>query len=361
MPPVIADLQSQLGRVLRPQKPGRKRKANRYGVPRFGALGMRAVRIAAASLAVVPVWGCRRLPSGPPPVGPRVAGSLRPLPEDAVCGDYLPNEADNVEPSPSPDLAERVAAAREGRSHVELAYSPDGAAALLYPGSSEEGRVVLRVLTAEAEERIDVGMPAKTQLTALWGPAGRHILVLPANEQRDELTIVCLSFLNGSLTVAGTGVGPAGSGYWYIGPFSPDGHRVFCGPTGQIWTVSVPDCGFSLLYTPPPVPQPEGIMYGKMSLWGSPTPSPSGQFLLFTSCPPDNYRADALWLLDVRTRQCRLVTWEPKSLYHHFALCWGTTDSSFTFMRVTAEEGTQYYELTLDPGIWTRGPSLPPG
>jgi hypothetical protein len=298
------------------------------------------------------------------------------LPEDAVCGDYLPDEADNVEPSVSPELAERVAAAREGRSQVELAYSPDGAAALLYPRSSERGRVVLRVLTAEAEERIDVGMPAKTQLTALWGPAGRHILVLPAPEQRDELTIVCLSFLNGSLTVAGTGVGPAGSGSWYSGPFSPDGDRVFWGargPTGQIWSVSVPDCGFSLLYTcPPPPPLPssdskatgrstEEIMYGKAWPWTSLIPSPSGQFLVFTSYPPDNYMADALWLLDVRTRQCRLVTWEPKRLYHHFAMCWGTTDSSFTFVRVTAEEGTQYYELTLDPGIWTSGPSLPGG
>jgi len=324
------------------------------------------------SLSMLLASGCgRRDPHGGPDVL-RGRGLIQRC-EGAAASKGPALEAKNHVVAPSPQLEQRVKDVRNGHGRLGVAYSADGTRAVVHPRSNGAGRAPLWLLTDRDQEQMTVGMPPDIALRVLWTPDSEHVLVFPARYQAAVLTITCLSLAEDARPKLHTSVGPPGSGDWSIGPFSPDSSVLFAiarETRAQLWTIAVPSCEFSLLYTQPPVRFPprwerDIARRGPAAYPACDTsgkldhlvPSPSGKLLLFHSYPPDNSFAQALWVVDLRTKQARLVTWETREHYYHFPVEWEEDDSCFIFMSATGAELVQYYKLTLDPGLWQRDTS----
>jgi len=274
-------------------------------------------------------------------------------------------------PEPTPELAQRVQEILRQQTGMDVKYSPDAAHALLYLQDSAASEVSLWLVTKSAQQRFTVKLPPALKLDALWSPDNRYVVVWPSPWQPGmpkSLTFICLSLAEKGNAKVRIVRGPPESGSRDLGLFNTDGSVLFATspqggppgmdrPGGQLWTIAMPECKFSLLYTQPPPQWPPHVQekiprhgppgYTKQNGWGFFLSSPSGELLLFNSYPPDNYMAEALWVANLRTRQVRQVTWEDRERCHHFPIRWKDDDRSFVFLGSGG-----YYTLTLPSDLW---------
>jgi len=321
--------------------------------------------------------------------GPQGAGTIRKLEAGEAAGYswHVPPRSEGDAELAAPGLIARVAGIVGQDADLKAVYSLDASSALVVPCGSGSGEVAVWFVTASRQQSVSVELPPQLDLRVLWSPHSRDALILPDPYQTprpDVLVIICLRLADGGRIEVGTGTGPSGSGQWAAGPFRSDGSMLFFftgGPgahpsfpqdkPGELWTVELPDCKFSLLYTQPAARWPPHVqkeiarrgsdatpVCHKMNPWGGVLESPGGQMLVFQTYPPDDYLSEALWLLNLRTRQCRQVTWEDKGLYKHYPISWNEGDSSLIFERYEAE-GLGYYQLTFDADLWDPRPGDP--
>jgi len=228
---------------------------------------------------------------------------------------------------------------------------------------------------------VDVELAAELQLRAYWSPDGCHVVVGPRAWQEDRpgrFTFATLRIQEKANTEVRIVRGPPGSGGWSLGPFNTDGTRLFVtspqsgepgsgGRRGQLWTLALSDNTFSLLYTQPPPQWPpyvqqgikheEGLpgpSYAKPPLWDNLLPSPSGELLAFNSYPPDDYMAEALWVVNLPMRQVRQLTWESSTVYGHIPVEWQRNDRSLVFLRYVrgTDAKDEYYRMRLPEDPW---------
>jgi len=171
---------------------------------------------------------------------------------------------------------------------------------------------------------------------------------------------VCLSLSEGGKTQVRTVDPPATTKNYRLDGFNIDGSLLFAttpAPEGGIWSISMPDCKFRLLYTqppprwPPPYDKEGPPPYGKPHFGGYPLPSPSGRLLAFHSYPPDNYFAEVVWVINLSTGETRQLTWEDSYKYSHVPLEW-RNDRQLVFFRLASKGLVGDFLLILPEDLW---------
>jgi len=171
---------------------------------------------------------------------------------------------------------------------------------------------------------------------------------------------VCLSLSEGGKTQVRTVHPPATAKYYLLDGFNTDDSLLFAttpAHQGEIWSITMPECNFRLLYTqppprwPPPYDKEGPPPYGKPPFHGNLLPSPTGRLLAFHSYPPDNYLAEAVWLINLQTSQVRQVTWEDSYKYDHLPLEW-RDDRQLVFFRLASKGLVGDFLLTLPEDLW---------
>jgi len=272
------------------------------------------------------------------------------------------------------DLGLRVNEVTNEHPGLKVDYSPDAGSALLCPGGAGTGEVSLYLVTERKVEHYGVQMVPGADLAVLWSRDSAHVVVYTQHVSdvaaSANLGFVCLSLTERRRVEVRTGQGPPGAS-WYIGAFSTDCRKLFAmgqsrlsdvRPRAQIWSVDTETDTYSLLFTQPPVRFPRGyderlLLYAKpVPAHASMAPSRSGALLAFNSYPTDNYLAEAIWLVNLRTGQARQVTWERRRVsYAHTPVEWQEDDRCILFVRHIGGQPAQFFTLTLDSDLWKEG------
>lgn len=228
-----------------------------------------------------------------------------------------------------------------GKPSREMAVSKDRRLRLEYEGGIREGPLAIQLLTAAGSSTVQVPIPeARLVPRVLLSPRNDYAVIALGPDRSPATTALGALAINtrqGKLSIARE---PSLLGFaCFLGPINADGRFVFAitaeslASVGKLWTVSLPDCKFSLLYSQPPRQWPRSVQqaikrgmgppgYAKPEIWGDLLPSPDGRYLVFNSYPPEDYTAQALWLADLRTKVVQQITWQDKQGYYHTPVQW---------------------------------------